>query len=485
MFLPKMFFRWTKSPFFFAILIACAYTAIMLFITIYLFHDSYHTTGFDLGIFTQDLKYTLQGKILYSPMAESQLAHHFSPVLFLLVPLYWLFPYAQMLLVVQALLIAFAGYLVYVIAREYSHSPRASLVIEGLFFVNPLVWGVALFDFHEVAFAIPALLVMFLGLKRKNWVYFSLGLLFALATKEDVVITIGIFGFVLMVADYWRHKKISKIALIIFCSALLTYAIGTTVSRLSSRGESPPILSYFVNRYDYISLPLNEAIPSAFHTIFSSGSLFLISAYLAPLALLPLLSPKWCIPALVVLFSDVMSTNLSQHTMLLQYSAAAIPFLFIAFIEVLPKVLANREIKLIIQNTRNRAIPYSLIFILVISLVIISEGRIKLASIPDKHDTALNQVISLVPDNASVSASNEIISHLCAHTNAYIFSWQGEGLAVAGDITKGVYGFPQNDTEYIVIDTNDWTSAFYAKQIPNTYKLVIDIDKVCLYQLRN
>lgn len=207
----KFCFKWTKTPIFGAIVVALIYTAVTLFITIHLLHNSYHTSAFDLGVFTQELKNTLKGQILYSPaLGMSQFAIHFSPVLFLLVPLYWLFPHAQMLLVVQALLLAFGGYLVYVIAREYNYSHRAGLILECLYFFNPLLWGVALFDFHEVAFAIPALLVMFLGFKKKNWLFFGLGLLVALATKEDAVVALGVFGFGLMLPIGGSVNKYQK-----------------------------------------------------------------------------------------------------------------------------------------------------------------------------------------------------------------------------------------------------------------------------------
>ena len=205
------FMRFTKTSCFGAIVIALSYTVMTLYITIYLIHGSYHSSGFDLGIFAQELRNTLHGDIFYSPaLGVSQFAIHFSPVLFLLVPLYWLFPYAQMLLVVQCLLLAFGGYLVYVIAREYNYSHRASLILECLYFFNPLLWGVALFDFHEVAFAIPALLVMFLGFKKKNWLFFGLGLVVALATKEDAVVALGVFGFGLMLPIGGSVNKYQK-----------------------------------------------------------------------------------------------------------------------------------------------------------------------------------------------------------------------------------------------------------------------------------
>ena len=472
-------------PIFWAIAIALVYAVVMLYITIHLLHDSYNSTGFDLGIFTQDLKYTLHGQILYSTAGGYQLAHHFSPVLFILVPIYWLFPHAQTLLVVQGLLLAFSGYLIYVLAREYKYGHHASLVLEGLFFINPLVWGVALFDFHEIAFAIPALLVMFIGLKRKNWVFFAFGLLFALASKEDVILTLGVFGLVLMIFDYWQHKKVENTSIIIFFSAILTYGISVIISRLASGGESARILTYFTNRYNYIGLPLSTAFPLAVHTIFSTGSLFLIGAYLAPLAFLSFLSPKWSIPALFVMLSQILSTNSSQHNGLCQYSAAAIPFLFIAFMEVLTRIRGNRQIKSLIDRTNKRVVSYSLILIMLVSCSIITEGRIQLASWPDKHDAAINQVIALVPNNATVTASNRIFPHLCSRTNVYLDALEGVGLQAAAGITEGNWGFPDKDTEYVVIDFKDQPSfVAYSRVLSSKYEFITNVDGVSLYRLQ-
>jgi len=478
--------KWAKKPLFWAITIALVFAGVMIFITVHLMHDSYQTYGFDLGVFTQDLKYTLQGKLLYSPAGEAQLAHHFSPVLLILVPVYWLFPHAQTLLVVQGLILAFSGYLIYVLAEEYKFSPRASLILEGLFFLNPLVWGVALFDFHEVVFAIPALLIMLLGIKRKQWVLFGLGLFIALISKEDVILALGIFGAILLIFDYWQHRKVEKTSVIIFCSAILAYGLAIVVSHFSSAGESPRMLSYFTNRYAYVGLPLSEGVPQALKTIFSMNSLFLLGAYLAPLAFLPLLSPKLVIPALAIMLSGILSTNTNQHTMLMQYPAPAIPFLFVAFMEVLPKIQENQQVQSFIKRTHNRAATYSTIFIVLISLTIISEGRIQLVAFPDSHDADINQVISLIPDNATVTASNTIFPHLCDREDTYMFAWQGKSIAVAGGITKGDWGHPDKETEYVIIDSSEpIANQTNKKLLVNKYNVIIDIDGVSLYQLKS
>ena len=482
----KSFLKRINTPLFWAIAIALVYLAVTLFITIHLLHDSYHTYAFDLGVFTQEFKYTLQGKILYSPaIAGSQFAPHFSPVLLLLVPVYWLFPHAQTLLVVQGLLLAFGGYLVYVLAREYNYSHRASLILEGLYFINPLVWGVALFDFHTEAFVIPALLVMFLGLKRKNWLFFGLGLLFTLASKEDVVLILGVFGAILIIFDYLQHKKVEKTSVIILSSAILTYGIGVIVSHLASGGESARMLSFITNRYAYIGQPLSEAIPLFFSTVFSMGSLFLIGAFLAPFAFLPLLSPRWAIPGLVVMLAGILSTNSAQHNTLAQYSAAAIPFLFVAFMEVLPKIRKNEQIQSLIDRTRKRVVSYALILIVLVSCSIISEGRIQLAALPDKHDAAINQVIALVPNNATVSTSNNIFSHLCSRTDTYLFAWEGKEMMAGAGMTKSDWGFPDKDTEYVVVDSkNELLPAVDRKVLLKQYELITDVDGVLLYRLR-
>ena len=198
-----------RKPTFQAVTMAAVFVTILLFVSIHLIYDSYRATALDLGLFAQSLKYTLLGNPLYNTIEGlPHLAHHFSPILFLLVPIYWIAPYTETLLVVQGAALGLSGYLVYVLARHYKLSHRTSLFVEGLFFINPLVWGVALFDFHPVALAIPTLLIMFIGLIQKRWVLFTVGLVLSLMTKEDVVIALGVFGLVMFIAHYLKNRKV-------------------------------------------------------------------------------------------------------------------------------------------------------------------------------------------------------------------------------------------------------------------------------------
>jgi len=468
---------------------AAIFTAVILYITIHLLHDSYKTYGFDLGLFTQSLKYTLHGQMLWqTPTGGSELAHHFSPILFLLVPVYWVFPYAQMLLVVQGITLGVSGYLVYVLARDYDLSHRTSLAIEALFLLNPLVWGGALFDFHPVVFAIPGLLIMFLGIKCKNWILFACGLFITLISREDAIIAVGVFGIVILAYNYWKARKIDKVYLIIFISAVVAYGIAVGVSAAFSGGGTPVILSYFSNRYAYVDQPLFQAILGMITTVFSSGSLLLICGYLVPLGFLPLLSLGTCIPAFFIMLTGIISTTPEQHNQLFQYPAPAIPFLFLAFIQALPRVREDNLIQSLMKKTQGRAAIYALVLLLISALSIISFGRIQLAELPDKHDKAINQVIAAIPDGATVTANNSIFPHLCDRTETYMPFFDSP---VAG-IKKGEWGFPDMNTEYVVVDSvytqADLDGVIWEKtimsQINQKYELIMNIDGARLYKLR-
>jgi uncharacterized membrane protein len=481
----------TSSPVFTVAAIAVGYTLLTIFIT-FLIHNSYHTYAFDLGLFTQSLKNTLQGEMLWHPCGgASELAHHFSPVLFLLVPVYWVFPYAQTLLVVQGILLGISGCLVYLLVRDYGFSHRTGLLIEVLFFINPLVWGVALFDFHPVVFAIPALLVMFLGMKRRKPLLFAAGLFIALVSKEDVIIAVGVFGLVLLITRYWKNREISRQGLVILFSAVLMYGIAVGVSALNSLGESPRILTYFTNRYTYLNQPeantITRTVIKTLMTFFSLGSLFLICGYLVPLGFLPLLSLTWSIPGLLILLSGMLSTATGQHEQLMQYSAAAIPFLFMAFIDALSYLNKNQQVQSFLAKTEGRVRVYAVILVVIASISMISAGRIQEAEWPDSHDAALSAVLAAIPDGASVTAVNNIYPHLCTRTDVYV-------PRVVDDTTgivHGIWGYPEKETEFVVVDyrhkqktTGGFWEYVIRGKIDNRYEMVLEIDGARLYRLR-
>ena len=474
-----------------AVTLATAYVAVVLFISIYLIHDSYGSTALDLGLFAQTLKYTLGGNLLYNTIEGlSHLAYHFSPILLLLAPIYWIAPYCETLLVVQGVALGLSGYLVYLIARNYKLSHRTSLFIEGLFFINPLVWGVALFDFHPVALAVPTLLLMLIGLIQKKWTLFTIGLILSLMTKEDVIIALGVFGLVMFIANYLKDRKVDNVSVRIFYSALITYGIAVLVSIAVSKGDYPHILTYANVRYEYLSQPIVPAILGAIRTFFSAESLFLALAYLAPLAFLPLFSLRWAAPGLFILMVNMLSTYLAQHYELRQYAAAAIPFLFMALISTLAQLREKEDLQLLIMRARKHLLIYLIVAMVIAALLIklYPTSRTMFAALPGPHEEAINRVIALVPDGATVTANNNIFPHLCSRTDAYLAEW----IDPYTPIDSGDWRFPDRETEYVVVDRvykqhyigGDWEDVIM-DELNEKYQLVVEIDGAKLYKLRH
>jgi hypothetical protein len=127
---------------------------------------------------------------------------------------------------------------------------------------------------------------------------------------------------------------------------------------------------------------------------------------------------------------------------------------------------------------------YSIVFLVIISWLIISDGRIQIASLPDEHDAAINQVIALVPDNVTVTASNEIFPHLCSRTDVYLNATEGKLIAPGAGITKTDWGFPDKNTEYVIIDTRvDKSFVINTLVVSGGYELLTTIDGVRLYRV--
>ena len=127
----------------------------------------------------------------------STLGDHWSPILALLAPLYWLFDGPVTLLVAQAVLLAAAAVPLWVFTRRALGPGAAHLVAVAYTLSWPVVETVA-FDFHEAAFA-PLLTAVLLERhqagKRGAVVMAALALL---CVKEDMGLLVAGFGLVLL-----------------------------------------------------------------------------------------------------------------------------------------------------------------------------------------------------------------------------------------------------------------------------------------------
>jgi len=479
--------RLIRNPTFQALALPAIYIIVASAIAL-LMHYSYRTYALDLGAHLQMQQSTLDGHMLYNtPEGMSHFGYRFAPILLLLTPIFWLAPHAETLLIVQSIALGASGYLVYKLARIQQLSHRTALFVEVLFLLSPLVWGVNFFDFHSSAFAVPTLLIMLIGLVQKRWKLFAIGLILSLMTRDDVIMALAVFGLVMLIAQYVKNREVDKAYLAIFASSIAMFGIAVVVAQAASGMDVPPMLMYASLRYPYINEPFGQMILGALGTFFSGGSMFLFLAYFAPLGFLPLFSPLWAAPAIFILAITMLCPKLSQHWLgLAQYPAPAIPFLFMALIITLTQMREKGRYPFL-----RKAWKFLPIVMIVAALVMNSLPNTMLrqhAALPGPHEGAINRIIALIPDGASVTAPNHVFPHLCLRTVTYMPHWPEE---TAPNRLYGDFGVPDRETDYVVIDWQQkqnypgggyWEDAI-ASYLADKYGLMAHIDDVSLYKL--
>jgi uncharacterized membrane protein len=109
-------------------------------------HLSYHSLGFDLGLYDQVFWNTSQGRILESTMSQgmpiphSQMSDHFSPIYLALEPFYLAFPHPETLVVLQTLALTLGAWPIFLLARLKLSEGYALLWVAVYFLSVPLAY---------------------------------------------------------------------------------------------------------------------------------------------------------------------------------------------------------------------------------------------------------------------------------------------------------------------------------------------------------
>lgn len=151
--------------------------------------------GQDVAYFMQCLYTGLHGHLfwsnqyhdlLYTRTVSSDFAGHNQPVLFLLLPLYFLFPHAETLFLSRNLALALCAFPVFQLCRlSLPAVPAATL--SAAFLLAPAVLFQNFYDYAPLSLiALPLLLVLLFYARQRFWP-FALALMACLLIREDLV----------------------------------------------------------------------------------------------------------------------------------------------------------------------------------------------------------------------------------------------------------------------------------------------------------
>jgi len=176
------------------------------------------TSTFDLVIFDQGIRgyaHFQAPTSIARGVADGQSAHfslladHWSPILALLAPLYWIHGSPATLLVAQAVLFALAVPPLWIYTQRKLESEAAAYFVCGAYALSLPIMAAVVFDFHEVAF-VPVLTVIMVErftppdqARGKRWQGIAAAFVLLLV-KEDMGLLVAGFGCYLLLTG-WRE----------------------------------------------------------------------------------------------------------------------------------------------------------------------------------------------------------------------------------------------------------------------------------------
>jgi uncharacterized membrane protein len=395
-------------------------------------------TSFDDGIFTQILSSAFSGFRGTPEWNFNHLASHFSPSLFLVAPLVIAAHSTIVMIALQAIAGALAAPPLYLIARKRLPGWLAALCATVSLVYPPLV-GVTFADFHENGFAPAALLWLLWAIDDARAVPAVLLAVFAIGLKEDVAIGLAACG---LGAGAWyaaRHDgERARLTLTIGVLAVIDLAAYFLVVRPLLH---PPFPYQQLRFYDVHALGAQ---------LVNGAKLRYLIAALAPLALLPLLTPAifLAVPGLVEILASPAPILMSFET---QYPAVWAPYLLAAFV--------GGVIRLDYYSTRLAALGAIVALGISFYVLIALDPNARwyaLYHFPNAHDAALTEVLASLPRDAEVSVPDRLYAHLGFDPNAGIDmgrqfvivdrfenfvspQWQENEAALEGLVRQGLY----------------------------------------------
>jgi uncharacterized membrane protein len=289
------------------------------------------SSALDLAYFDQVVWNAAQGHGFVSSFAPYPFfGQHFSPALGLLVPLYWIHPSPLWLLGAQSLALGAAVVPLYLLARTWLEH-RSSMVACVAYAAQLFVLRAVGYDFHTEALAVPFVFLAALGAASASGTGDSVLLLSGVAPmlcKEDgALVSLGI-GFLA-----WAVLR-RRAGLALMAMAVIYGVVVTTLVMPAIRGGQPGDL---IDRYAYLgsSVP-GVLVGLATHPqvallhLLRPGPVIAVAVLFGGVAFLPLARPLAAAAALPSLVLELLSSHVSQSTLLDQYGLQPGPLLFVA-----------------------------------------------------------------------------------------------------------------------------------------------------------
>lgn len=383
-------------------------------------HNEFLSHRFDLGNMVQAVWSTGEGRPLQITDGHTgeqivRFASHVDPVLALLVPVWWIHPGPESLIIAQTVVLASGIYPVVRLALKYTGSGLATGLLATWYLAFPwLVWN-ALNDVHAVTLAIPLLLYAIWFLDEDQLGRFALFAALAMLTGELLGLTVAALGVWYAISHGRRRTglgiALSGISWTAICLVVLIPAFND--------GRPSPFYGHFES-VGGSPLGLARTLVSdpgaVLAQVTTAADVSYVTLLLLPTALLVLGAPALLAVSVPQLGINALSDSWSATQPMFQYVAPIVAPLVAA------SIIAFRRI----PERARVAVAAVLLAVGLLSLLArppVPGGQDFVFGSTESNDraAAMRRAIELVPASAPVTATNRLGAHLSARRMIYVF----------------------------------------------------------------
>lgn len=446
------------------LVIFCAvlYAVVFSVLSIYK-HEIYASSRFDLGNMDQAVWNSSEGRILEATdeygEITSRLKNHADFLLLAFVPLYWISASPYWLLIAQAAVVGAGAIPLYWLARRFLRRDLPAALIAIAYLFNPGLQSANLFDFHAQMMAGTFLLFAFHYLLERRLLPFLLFAVLAALTKEGTVLVVGMMGLYALLAQ--RRPKwgipafMGSIAYFLLTMLVIIpfFNTGGPSELVEGRYEA-----FGGSMGGVVRTTLTDPIFTVSYVLSEQKALYLtqltgMSWFLA------LFSPTVFVLPLPELAINLLSDRPQMTNFRYHYSASILPFMYAAAAAGLYNLLAffrrvsgwRRFLTPLKKLASERAPVFVAMGILLFAVQMdydlgplpLFHSQSNTFSViepaPEEHLRALDEAVARIPDDAKVSASNQIGPHLSYRRYLYLFPTIQDAKYVVIDETEPAY----------------------------------------------
>ncbi len=381
---------------------------------------TFNTYGFDLGIFTGIMKNLTSGKGLWDSINSTHgFSGHFSPILYLLYPFYYIHKSPVTLLFLQTAAITATIPVLYLMADNEEYF----VPVLSLFFMSQYIQGLHMFDFHPEAMSLPFALLSLYLIKKDKILLSAVLLIFIMLFKEDAALFSVGAGFYML----FRKKYIQGSLMIILSLVYAYFAVFHIIPHYSGLVVNTLLFS----RYNYLSAASHGTIqgiiarPGIFiQELIRPERLKSLTTLFASFGFAPLLAPIESFASLPPLLLHILSSYKNQYNFATQYATFIIPGMLFGFYYGMKKIKSGWMLTVslicVFYFAWNNVPGY---------LGFNNFGRLK----------TIRKAISDIPQDVAVAANNNFIPNLIVKNDARLLSDYASCEYVVIDTTQDIF----------------------------------------------